>query len=162
MLTLDCHMHNQNASHSPALWPTYHSSIPEGQYERRSCDHVAAADDFEHETHWAECGFEVSWRPLRCTDTNAFIVIDLTTDGTFSMVYSVFFFRLVWKAFLAESPTLEKWLAKAGNKWNRATYSHSPSIKPTHEGATRWPWSFAMISMWPPHWTLHSSEQGST
>jgi hypothetical protein len=47
-----------------------------------------------------------------------------------------------------------------GTKEN--TYSRSSSVKATHEGVIRWPWSLAMISTRPPRCTLEEKGFKST
>lgn len=60
------------------------------------------------------------------------------------------FSGLVWKAFLAASPTLGKWV-RGGllRLLAQKSHSRSSSEKDTHEGVIRCPWSLAMISTRP-------------
>ena len=63
-----------------------------------------------------------------------------------------------WKAFFAESPTLKLEVSSWKTQPHDYTYSRSSSVKATHDGVIRWPWSLAMISTRPPVWTLNDDE----
>lgn len=68
------------------------------------------------------------------------------------------FVGLEWKAFFALSPTLEGNVNHSEDILQRA-YSRSVSVKLTHEGVIRLPWSLAMISTLPRFCTLEKTEK---
>ena len=50
--------------------------------------------------------------------------------------------------------TEKKFSIQSVKKRRKCTYRRSSSVKETHEGVIRWPWSLAIISTRPPRCTL--------
>ena len=68
------------------------------------------------------------------------------------------FVGLEWKAFFALSPTL-KGSVNHSRDISQSAYSRSVSVKLTHEGVIRFPWSLAMISTLPRFCTLEKTKR---
>lgn len=84
---------------------------------------------------------------------------DLTTDEALSVKDCVGRVRVERVFSRVTDPGL--WIStrwKEGEKKGR-TYSRSSSVKATHEGVIRWPWSLAIISTRPPRCTLKRGER---